>query len=207
MLPIEEYVEELKKHKKLGVFFGASLVMSVVLLCTAGSFKLAADLLSCSCLFFIVLFHLFFAAPAQKRIGVKRMAFFFLCIFAISSFIWFFQNYNVYYSARESMFRTESKIIYRSIANILWRNMKPETKRDRLDKLLESNAAEITVTEEGKDEPLYFRKSRRSDKYYIIESFETEETQTVTIRNRDTMTQDRVALSDVRKYIEDRMRF
>jgi glycyl-tRNA synthetase len=37
--------------------------------------------------------------------------------------------------------------------------------------------------------------------------FETEETQTVTIRDRDTMQQERVPISEVRKYIEDRMRF
>jgi glycyl-tRNA synthetase len=37
--------------------------------------------------------------------------------------------------------------------------------------------------------------------------FDTEETGTVTIRDRDTMQQERVAIADLRKYIEDRMEF
>ena len=47
---------------------------------------------------------------------------------------------------------------------------------------------------------------RLEKKEYLIR-FTPAETQTVTIRDRDTMTQERVPISEIRKYIEDRMRF
>ncbi|MBQ8536686.1 MAG: glycine--tRNA ligase, partial [Clostridia bacterium] len=43
--------------------------------------------------------------------------------------------------------------------------------------------------------------------FSICVDFDTEETQSVTVRDRDTMQQERVALKDLRQYIEDKMRF
>jgi len=37
--------------------------------------------------------------------------------------------------------------------------------------------------------------------------FETEETQSVTVRDRDTMTQERVKIADLPAYIQERMSF
>lgn len=173
---IKEYLEELITHKKLGAAFLFSLLLFACLLIMAGRAQLAAELFSLSCVAVIILFHLFFAAPIKKRIGVARMACYGAGIIAVSSFVWYIQNYNVYYSARASVIRSESAVIYRAVANMMWRNMKPETKRDRLDKLIGNNGAEIIITEEGKDEPFFHRKGKRSDKYYIIEPFETQET-------------------------------
>ena len=53
----------------------------------------------------------------------------------------------------------------------------------------------------------YRRQDEIGTPFSICVDFETEETGTVTIRDRDTMQQERVPVSEVRKYIEDRMRF
>ena len=173
---INEYLAELITHKKLAAAFLVSLLLFAFLFLMTDRFPLAADLFSLSCAAVIVLFHLFFAAPTKKRIGVARMACYGAVIIAVSSFVWYIQNYSVYYSARASVIRSESAVIYRAVANMMWRNMKPETKRDRLDKLIGNNGAEIVITEEGKDEPFFRREGKRPDKYYIIEPFATEET-------------------------------
>ena len=41
----------------------------------------------------------------------------------------------------------------------------------------------------------------------ITVDFETEETGTVTVRDRDTMEQKRVAIADLKNYIEEMQRF
>ncbi len=53
----------------------------------------------------------------------------------------------------------------------------------------------------------YRREDEIGTPFSICVDFETEETQSVTIRDRDTMEQVRVPLSDVRKYIEDKLIF
>lgn len=53
----------------------------------------------------------------------------------------------------------------------------------------------------------YRRQDEIGTPFSICVDFETEGTQTVTIRDRDTMQQERIPISEVRKYIEDRMRF
>ena len=53
----------------------------------------------------------------------------------------------------------------------------------------------------------YRRQDEIGTPFSICVDFETEETQTVTIRDRDSMQQERVPISEIRKYIEDRMRF
>ena len=53
----------------------------------------------------------------------------------------------------------------------------------------------------------YRRQDEIGTPFCICVDFETEETGTVTVRDRDTMEQERVAIADLRKYIEDRMEF
>ena len=53
----------------------------------------------------------------------------------------------------------------------------------------------------------YRRQDEIGTPFAICVDFETEETQTVTVRDRDTMQQERVAIKDLRSYIEERMRF
>ena len=57
---------------------------------------------------------------------------------------------------------------------------------------------------------LYVKNERQDEigtPYTICVDFETEETQSVTIRDRDTMEQVRVPLSELRGWIEERLRF
>ena len=65
----------------------------------------------------------------------------------------------------------------------------------------------VEYDETGSIGKRYRRQDEIGTPFSICVDFETEETQTVTIRDRDTMQQERVAISDVRKYIEERMRF
>ena len=65
----------------------------------------------------------------------------------------------------------------------------------------------VEYDETGSIGKRYRRQDEIGTPFSICVDFETEETQTVTIRDRDTMQQERVAISDIRKYIEDRMMF
>ncbi len=65
----------------------------------------------------------------------------------------------------------------------------------------------VEYDETGSIGKRYRRQDEIGTPFSICVDFETEETQSVTIRDRDTMQQERVPLSEVRKYIEDRMRF
>ena len=65
----------------------------------------------------------------------------------------------------------------------------------------------VEYDETGSIGKRYRRQDEIGTPFSICVDFETEETQSVTIRDRDTMQQERVKLCDVRKYIEDRMRF
>ena len=65
----------------------------------------------------------------------------------------------------------------------------------------------VEYDETGSIGKRYRRQDEIGTPFSICVDFETEETQTVTIRDRDTMTQERVPISEIRKYIEDRMRF
>ena len=65
----------------------------------------------------------------------------------------------------------------------------------------------VDYDETGSIGKRYRRQDEIGTPFSICVDFETEETQSVTIRDRDTMQQERVKLCDVRKYIEDRMRF
>ena len=65
----------------------------------------------------------------------------------------------------------------------------------------------VDYDETGSIGKRYRRQDEIGTPFSICVDFETEETQTVTIRDRDTMQQERVPISEVRKYIEDRMRF
>ena len=53
----------------------------------------------------------------------------------------------------------------------------------------------------------YRRQDEIGTPYAICVDFDTEATGTVTVRDRDTMQQERVAIADLRKYIEERMAF
>ena len=53
----------------------------------------------------------------------------------------------------------------------------------------------------------YRRQDEIGTPFTICVDFDTEATQSVTVRDRDTMLQERVALKDLRSYIEERMRF
>ena len=61
----------------------------------------------------------------------------------------------------------------------------------------------VDYDETGSIGKRYRRQDEIGTPFSICVDFETEETQTVTIRDRDTMQQERVPLSEVRKYIED----
>ena len=65
----------------------------------------------------------------------------------------------------------------------------------------------VEYDETGSIGKRYRRQDEIGTPFSICVDFETEESQTVTIRDRDTMQQERVPISEVRKYIEDRMRF
>ena len=53
----------------------------------------------------------------------------------------------------------------------------------------------------------YRRQDEIGTPYCVTVDFDTPETGIVTVRDRDTMQQERVAIADLRKYIEERMRF
>ena len=65
----------------------------------------------------------------------------------------------------------------------------------------------VDYDETGSIGKRYRRQDEIGTPFSICVDFETEETQTVTVRDRDTMQQERVALKDLRQYIEDKMRF
>ncbi|MDD6142880.1 MAG: His/Gly/Thr/Pro-type tRNA ligase C-terminal domain-containing protein, partial [bacterium] len=53
----------------------------------------------------------------------------------------------------------------------------------------------------------YRRQDEIGTPFCICVDFETEETQSVTVRDRDTMTQERVKIADLPAYIQARMQF
>ena len=65
----------------------------------------------------------------------------------------------------------------------------------------------VEYDETGSIGKRYRRQDEIGTPFCICVDFETEETGTVTVRDRDTMQQERVAIADLRKYIEDRMEF
>ncbi len=65
----------------------------------------------------------------------------------------------------------------------------------------------VDYDETGSIGKRYRRQDEIGTPFSICVDFDTEATQTVTVRDRDTMEQERVAIADLRKYIEDRMRF
>jgi glycyl-tRNA synthetase len=65
----------------------------------------------------------------------------------------------------------------------------------------------VEYDETGSIGKRYRRQDEIGTPFSICVDFDTEATQSVTIRDRDTMQQERVPLTEVRKYIEDRMRF
>ena len=65
----------------------------------------------------------------------------------------------------------------------------------------------VDYDETGSIGKRYRRQDEIGTPFAICVDFDTEATQTVTIRDRDTMQQERVAIADLRQYIEERMRF
>ena len=65
----------------------------------------------------------------------------------------------------------------------------------------------VDYDETGSIGKRYRRQDEIGTPFCICVDFETEETQSVTIRDRDTMEQVRVPLTEVRGWIEERMRF
>ena len=65
----------------------------------------------------------------------------------------------------------------------------------------------IDYDETGSIGKRYRRQDEIGTPFCTCVDFDTEATQSVTVRDRDTMQQERVAIADLRKYIEDRMRF
>ena len=65
----------------------------------------------------------------------------------------------------------------------------------------------VDYDETGSIGKRYRRQDEIGTPFTICVDFDTEATQSVTVRNRDTMLQERVALKDLRSYIEERMRF
>ena len=53
----------------------------------------------------------------------------------------------------------------------------------------------------------YRRQDEIGTPFCICVDFETEETQSVTVRDRDTMTQERVKIADLPAYIQSKMAF
>ena len=53
----------------------------------------------------------------------------------------------------------------------------------------------------------YRRQDEIGTPFSICVDFDTEATGTVTVRDRDTMQQERVAIADLRSYIEKRLQF
>ena len=65
----------------------------------------------------------------------------------------------------------------------------------------------VDYDETGSIGTRYRRQDEIGTPFTICVDFDTEATQSVTVRDRDTMLQERVALKDLRSYIEERMRF
>ena len=65
----------------------------------------------------------------------------------------------------------------------------------------------VDYDETGSIGKRYRRQDEIGTPFTICVDFDTEATQSVTVRDRDTMLQERVALKDLRSYIEERMRF
>ncbi len=65
----------------------------------------------------------------------------------------------------------------------------------------------VDYDETGSIGKRYRRQDEIGTPLCVTVDFETEETQSVTVRDRDTMTQDRVSLDMLEKYIEDRLDF
>ena len=65
----------------------------------------------------------------------------------------------------------------------------------------------VDYDETGSIGQRYRRQDEIGTPFSICVDFDTEATQSVTVRDRDTMQQERVALKDLRQYIEDKMRF
>ena len=65
----------------------------------------------------------------------------------------------------------------------------------------------VDYDETGSIGKRYRRQDEIGTPFTICVDFDTEATQSVTVRDRDTMLQERVSLKDLRSYIEERMRF
>ncbi len=65
----------------------------------------------------------------------------------------------------------------------------------------------VDYDETGSIGKRYRRQDEIGTPYSICVDFDTEATGTVTVRDRDTMQQERVAIADLRKYIEEKMQF
>ena len=65
----------------------------------------------------------------------------------------------------------------------------------------------VDYDETGSIGKRYRRQDEIGTPFCICVDFDTEETGTVTVRDRDTMEQERVAIADLRKYIEEKMEF
>ena len=65
----------------------------------------------------------------------------------------------------------------------------------------------VEYDETGSIGKRYRRQDEIGTPFSICVDFDTEATQTVTVRDRDTMEQERVAIADLRNYIEERLRF
>ncbi len=66
---------------------------------------------------------------------------------------------------------------------------------------------DVDYDETGSIGKRYRRQDEIGTPICITVDFETEETQTVTVRNRDTMQQERIAISDLRAYIDNMLKF
>ena len=65
----------------------------------------------------------------------------------------------------------------------------------------------VEYDETGSIGKRYRRQDEIGTPFCFCVDFDTEATGTVTVRDRDTMQQERVAIADLRKYIEERMEF
>ena len=65
----------------------------------------------------------------------------------------------------------------------------------------------VEYDETGSIGKRYRRQDEIGTPFSICVDFDTEATQTVTVRDRYTMEQERVAIADLRNYIEERLRF
>ena len=65
----------------------------------------------------------------------------------------------------------------------------------------------VEYDETGSIGKRYRRQDEIGTPFCICVDFDTEETGTVTVRDRDTMEQERVKIEDLKNYIEEKMRF